>query len=361
MLQRVKEYNEHQSINQSRLKKLLGAEDPRTFLMDIELKSQSLTIGSLVDCLLTSPDEFPIDYYVSQLESLPSDTIQAILQETLNSISLDATTSDNLENHRSYMVTGQTFSAYQPNWKLETKIAKVIEQGSELFKEMIVSRGRTIISRDDWDLANIVANSIKNNSTVGGFITHVDENIQLLFQHPIYFKVNGIECKALLDVLRIDHAKKNVQIIDIKTMSGATLEFPNNVQSYKYDLQMAFYYLAVQSLTSMPNGPIHNYNIECAFIVESTTNVGHPLMYFCTKDFINLGLYGRAETFAFLQEGKGVKYANSKSNYSLNFKKREGIIHLLNKYSYYMQNGWEKNQRIAQHDSVFTLDWFGIV
>ena len=355
MLQRVIDYNANQAINQSRLKKLLGNEDPKTFLMDIELTSKSVTVGSLVDCMLTSPEEFNNDYYVSQLENLPSETIQNIVKEQFSTIegmsTPETVITDNIQDYMSILVTGELFAKYQANWKLDTKVNKIVGEGAQYFRELVLSRGKQIVSQNDYQLAEIVANSIKNNPDTSWVFNYntMNHDVIRLFQHPIYFKLNGIECKALLDLLIIDLEKKEVTIVDIKTMSGHVLSFESNAKSFNYNLQMAFYYLAVKSLI-IPNGPFEEYNIKCGFLVESTTHCGTPVYYECTKDFIEVGLYGIPE-----------RIAETNYNYPLNFKEQEGIIHLLKKYKYYLENGWQKNQRIIKHNSHFKIDWFGIV
>jgi hypothetical protein len=358
MLQRVIDYNESQSINQSRLKKLLGNEDPKTFLLDIELSSKSITVGSLVDCLLTSPEEFSNDYYVSQLVNLPSDTIQLIVKETFDNVwnnvsqSNDNNINEDINYYKSTILTGETFGKYQPNWKVETKLNKILEEEpAQYFRELVLSAGKQIVSRDDYELAEIVANSMKAR-----FPLEDSPNCVITTQHPIYFRVNGIECKALIDVLAINHETKTVIITDIKTMSGHVLDFGRSVNSFGYNLQMAFYYLAGKSLTSMVEGPCHNYTIKCQFIVESTTNCGTPVCFECTEDFIQTGLYGISS-----RKVRTFKYNEDLREYPLIIKEQEGILNLLKKYDYYLTNGWQKNQRIVKNNSIFTLDWFGIV
>lgn len=356
MLQRVKDYNESQAINQSRLKKLLGNEDPQIFLsMETSIDTKSITIGSLVDCLITSPEEYLTDYYISELESLPTDSIQAIVTETFSHVSQtsEEPISDDIKDYVREMLLQPSFETYQANWKVETKIKKLVGdgetlgEGNKFWRELVLSRGKKIISKANDELAHLVKDSLLNNFS--SWFREEELYINRFFQYPIYFKKDDIECKALIDMLLVNHQEKTVYVIDLKTMSGNTLSFPDSVKSFGYNLQMAFYYWSALSLTK-PGGLYEEYDIKCGFIVESTTNIGQPLLYMCTQDFIEVGLYGIDK-----------RLLNSDSLYPLIFKEQEGIVHLLNKYKYYINNGFEKNQRIVANNSKFTLDWFGIV
>ena len=79
-----------------------------------------------------------------------------------------------------------------------------------------------------------------------------NENVIVLYQVPIYFKIDGIECKALPDIaiLFLDNVEfenedgtkvvqktlKAIQVLDLKTIGRDNLEFFDSVISYRYDI-----------------------------------------------------------------------------------------------------------------------------
>lgn len=51
-------------------------------------------------------------------------------------------------------------------------------------------------------------------------------HIELIHQFPIYFKLEDMDCKALLDGVKIDHENKTVTPFDLKTTSKNSWDFP---------------------------------------------------------------------------------------------------------------------------------------
>lgn len=73
-------------------------------------------------------------------------------------------------------------------------------------------------------------------------------NDKLFIQNefPILWKYPGFEldCKSMLDRVVIDHEKKEIKLIDIKTTSHLS-EFKDKAIEYRYNRQMAFYWMAL--------------------------------------------------------------------------------------------------------------------
>jgi len=54
----------------------------------------------------------------------------------------------------------------------------------------------------------------------------------------------GLSCKSMLDRIIIDHERKEISIVDLKTTSNLP-EFKDKAKEYRYHRQMAFYWMAV--------------------------------------------------------------------------------------------------------------------
>ena len=63
---------------------------------------------------------------------------------------------------------------------------------------------------------------------------------------PIYWKYPELElpCKSMLDRLIIDHEKKEIYMVDLKTTTHMS-EFKDKAREYKYQRQLAFYWMAL--------------------------------------------------------------------------------------------------------------------
>lgn len=353
MLEREIKYRESNALNYSRLKKLKYNSNPQNFLIDTPIESKGITIGSLVDCLLTSKDEFTKDYYVTELEILPSDGIKKIVDELYEQIK-DRKEIDvilPINEYANIFKEFDSFKNYQRNYKEETKIKKVVEEGSKYFNDLILCGDRTVVTKDNYNLAIAVADSLKSGNQTSWAFQIDFPDVEMYYQYPIYFTYEGVECKALIDIFAIDRVKKVLNIIDIKTTSGETLDFHFNVRNFDYDWQMGFYFLAATSMTNNPKHEFYGYKIECFFVVESTTNIGNPITFECTKEFINFALNGRPT----------VELKDENKNYSIIYNKVEGVFDLIEKYKYYSKNGFDGNLRVAKANSFFKLDWYGIV
>lgn len=63
----------------------------------------------------------------------------------------------------------------------------------------------------------------------------------------IYWEYPGLNlpCKSMLDRLIIDHEKKEIYMVDLKTTSHMS-EFKDKAKEYKYHRQLAFYWMALE-------------------------------------------------------------------------------------------------------------------
>ncbi len=89
-----------------------------------------------------------------------------------------------------------------------------------------------------------------------------DENI---YQLPLYGEAEGIRLKGLLDWVSINHTKKVINLIDLKTSHFNKPElFLIGAKDYRYDFQMAFYrYLLIQNYKHLIEA---GYKIICYWL-----------------------------------------------------------------------------------------------
>lgn len=66
-------------------------------------------------------------------------------------------------------------------------------------------------------------------------------------EFPIYWIYPGLDlpCKSMLDRLIIDHEKKEIIMVDLKTTSHLS-DFASKAKEYKYHRQFAFYWMALE-------------------------------------------------------------------------------------------------------------------
>lgn len=342
----MEEYFQNPAVSQSQLKTLLIS--PKAFGEErkVELyfeEKEHFTIGSAVDCMLTEgEDAYKSKYHISKVENKPSDVVKSIINQVFDYAS---NTDEEIglildPMYRVLITTCCEHHNYQNNWKNETKVSKICEY-YEYWEDLKLARGKTILSIEEETLIDTIVMSLRTNEVTSKYFNQ--EEIQ--YQVPIYFEFDGVECRALLDMVIFDRENKTIQPIDIKTMGDYTLKFPISLRRRRYDIQAAFYTEALQWL--YPDYEI----LPFKFIVESTTAPGDPLVFNCTTDLLVLGKFGRPEYY--FKGRDEIKYQK--------FEEIKGFVQLIELYKYYSTNGFDKDKIVRENSSELLLDWSGII
>jgi hypothetical protein len=348
----LESYYENPAISQSKLKLLLSnpklfntVEEPEMYFEE----KKHFTIGSAVDCLLTQPQiEFDSKYHISNLQNKPSDTVKSIVNQVFDKV---------IEQQYEAIGPITTYSdiilqcceehQYQSGWKEQTKINKICEAW-EYWEDLKQALGKQVLSQEENDLISQIVMSIRTSEATSKYFEK-NRHIEVIFQMAIAFEYKGIVCKALLDMVIINHQNKTIQPIDIKTMGDYTINFPKSLRQRRYDIQAAFY---VEALKSKEVYTIYEI-LPFKFIVESTIDPGTPLVFTCTKSLLDLGKYGRN---GFLIEGE----KSVIQNYIV-IPEIKGFHQLIEDYEWYLENGFEKSRKIVESKSEFQIDWEGII
>ena len=358
----VEDYYTNPAISQSQLKLLLGP-DPSIFntIQEPDLyfeEKKHFIIGNGVDIQLTQSSEaFNEKFHVSNIQNKPSDTIKSIVNQVYDLVKEEVgSLADKglLRDHTSKIIDSCNDHNYQPNWKTETRVAKVGESW-EYWEDLKAAEGKQILSQEENDLISQIVMSIRSNSVTGPYFIP-QPNQEILYQYPIYFSYNNVDCKALLDMVIIDHDKKTIQPIDIKTMGDQTLYFPKSLRQRRYDIQAAFYTQALFQWW-IDNDRYTDYRIlNFKFIVESTTNPGNPLVFTCDEELLKIGNFGR-ESFRL----KGVSSIKLIDMYYGKTDEVKGFNQLIEDYKWYLENGFEKKREIVEAQGEFQINWNGII
>ena len=162
-----------------------------------------------------------------------------------------------------------------------------------------------------------------------------------MHQIPIYFNYKGIECKALLDGILIDHHDKTIEPFDLKTTSKSVFDFTDSFLQYGYYRQCAFYEQALLSDES----PIKHlldegYKLLDYIFIVTETNVKstRPAVIYKTTELDRLvGLKGGLS--------KGRHYP--------------GVDNLLSDYIWHTQNDyWDMPKFLLESRGIITLNIF---
>ncbi len=332
------EYKNSTAVSQSLIKSLLYGVGLYHKIAKEEEEETHFLIGDAVDILLTQgEDVFNSLFYVSKVDK-PSDTIMNIVNYVF------IRDKSKFNNTQSLILEACRVYNYQSNWKDETRLFKIIELGEVYWKELVKCDGKTMIDLDQSITINLVVNSLRNHR----FTKNIFEQ-ESLNQLAIYFELDGISCKALLDRVNIDHWNKTLQPIDIKTIGDYTKSFKFNAQRFRYDIQAAWY---TEALTKWAVFNYPEYTIlPFQFVVESTKYPGFcPLVFTCSQEDLNSGKYGvNVINHIEIYNPYGKLIVERPRTY-------KGFLEGLKLYKWYEENSYDLDKEIVESKGNLTLE-----
>lgn len=360
--ERIEEYFASTDISQSQLKLLLGPNPSlfNTAQPESELyyeEKEHFIIGDGVDIQLTgSLEDFNRKYHVSDVQNKPSDKLKSIINEVFDNVKrlgIQPNDIGDMRHYHPYILQACNHHDYQINWKDATRLNKILEC-YEYWEDLKASQGKIVLSREQNDKISSIVMSFRTHRHTAEYFRESGVR-EILYQIPIYFEYGGVRCRALLDMMIINHKDKTIQPIDIKTLGDATLYFPKSLRRRRYDIQAAFYTQAVESLPEL-EGVWKDYKIlPFKFLVESTTYPGTPLVFTCNRNLLYIGKHGRPQIIQRSYNKEGEIFTHSR------VEAIKGFHDLLEDYNYYMNYGFDVERRVREAQGEFNLDWDGII
>lgn len=349
------EYSKIEAVNQSLLKALVDGVSPskiRNTKYYEEFKHFKL--GDLVDCLITTPDELNELFYFGELATMPSANVISMVRQLYDMSGGAIYKLDDwpiilqqiINDHNHHIKRHKDF------WPHDTRIKSIVKDGTPYLEHLKAANGRTIISKREKDLADLIVNNIlTHDHTRSIFQTTPEFNKTFLGQVGLVWEYKGFKCKGLLDLVIIDHDRKVIWPIDIKTTSKPTHKFREAAEHLRYDIQAAWYMhglrdaknKGVLKINELQSIDISDYTlVPLSFVVESTTSPGCPLVYHTTSKDLDVGRYGLNK----------VTYGNGNR---IIFPPLEGYEELLETYDYIVNKGGQYNKEIDNQNGRLQL------
>jgi len=306
-------FRETKAVSASRLNDL--AYSPLLYKHNLEATDRQPTaamiFGSAVDCMITEPGEFQNRYYVSKVDA-PSETIQKIVKGVFDEVVEENKKFPDekllhpfseLGNFNSNIIEHAAYQQYGQSWKPETLVKKVVDGGSEYFKELINSADKEILQKEEFESVVAVVDRLSNNEFIKDYFD--GDMYERFWQLPIIFELKDhndevVLCKALLDLVVVDHENKAIRVFDIKTTGQSVHSFVSSYMKFGYFRQGSFYFRAATDFfkTMFPEYQVMN----TGFIVAEKANLNPPMIYHMSTQDIMTGEYGGITSY-----GKQVK------------------------------------------------------
>ena len=350
-------YFERKAVSRSLLSELVRHPLRAKAMLDgvaEKVESEAMTFGSAFDSLMfDTATEFSSKYKIRQYENPWTDrrkntgkfayALEQIMQETLANDATSATFAATEDIETMFMQAYTQSGIKSP--KVYDLVAEFVELGGrEWVKESMMANMFTMISQDDYNkLAAMKANLINDEYVGHLFVMDVPEthsvrdgDVEIIYQMDIDFDIEGVKCKALPDIVKIDHATKVINIYDLKTTSSYDQNVMGSIVKFGYDLQAAWYTIALNALT-MQGEKYEGYTVagDFGFIFIDTNMINAPIHVMISENDLSCAING------------GNRYG----------KPRKGVFQILSDYMWHVgTDKWDYPREYYENDGYIKTD-----
>lgn len=244
-------------------------------------------LGSALDCLLTDKSSWNDNFVVIDATRPTTN-----LAKFIDKLPCGLTKDSDIELFR------EAYDKSEYKINIEKIVDKLFnsEENIKYYESICIEeRDKYILSKEEFDIVNRARDLVMANPFTQKYFISMEEHIELLHQHPVYFEYRGFECKALLDGIRIDHNAKTIQPFDLKTTGSGVHNFKKSFREFGYYRQASMYKMAIEHDSYIKELIDKGYKIlNFIFIVvdNKITSTMAAIMYETSENDIKVGLDG---------------------------------------------------------------------
>lgn len=240
------EYRESPAFNYSLISKFdRGGFDVLSTLKEKEI-SPNLTFGSVVDCLLTVPQEFDKKYAVCDFPDI-TEKIESTVKVLFTMYGTTYKSLNDIPLHNLLDVLDA--EAFQKTYKNETRTNNILTKGDKYYQTLCNTVGKEVIPSETYIKAISCVEAVKNHEIAKKYFTNnpFDET-KNYYQLKFKTELDGIEYKGMLDVIHVDYKNKTIDLIDLKTSGKPEWHFPESFIKWNYSMQSRLYFRIVYKI-----------------------------------------------------------------------------------------------------------------
>lgn len=212
-----------------------------------KIETPPLTFGSAVDTKLTDGDEaFNERFIVCDFPPL-SDTLISItkfLHKNFHESCRKLSMIDDAEINRTALVFN-----YYANPRYENfRVKNIKESCDEYYSLLTLAGDKTVLSQNDYADIMACVDELKTNSATKYFFSSnpFETHIEKVFQLKFRTEFKDIPVRCMFDEIIVDHEKKLIYPIDLKTSGHPEEEFEGSFTQWRYDIQAKLYTYILQ-------------------------------------------------------------------------------------------------------------------
>ena len=271
-----------------------GEEYLKKYLSEEGIEGDALDFGRMLHHYFLQKDTFFETYYV-----LPDDLVKPSSKQQEDFANAVIEKLDGKYNTSIAEIYGSIYASKGISDTKKEELAKVAYMKLKGYIDLISrNRNKEQVSSFDWYRIMQYESYVKNHKGLKLILDNSSsETVQHFNETEILFDLYGVEAKAFIDKLIIDHINKKIIIVELKThstkfeSSNLKESFTNAILDYYYHVQIALYKQAVLSFiqANLPQSVLL-YEIEYYFVVcRKNFFFTTSLLAFKDKYLINKG------------------------------------------------------------------------
>jgi len=203
---------------------------PKALIKKSIVKNEGAKIGSLTDDLLLNKENFKKLYHIFDGEK-PTATLGKLCTYIIDNFTKVPSKETVLKIIRN--------NKYWNKQKDETILNNFDKPEFWKYLESFIKySNKTLVTTSDM----ILASTLKDTLLTHKFSKHIFNNdCETHNQFKFNIKINDLKYRGIIDILQIDHDKKTIRIIDLKTGANSLSEFLGSFLKFRYYLQEAVY------------------------------------------------------------------------------------------------------------------------
>jgi len=249
-------------------------------------KTEALTFGSLVDCMLTDEENLESRFAVVADLNKVDPKIDGIVKTMI-----ERDVDYSVDKEKELLAILDDYS-YWARYKPETRIKHIYDDSFNYYNVVKQSKGKTVVTQEQYDKAAELVKAAREHAYVGDIIgattPFVDEEklwqpkfkVKLLQGDP---EMHPLVFKAMMDLVVVNNEQRTIQIYDIKTSACESWNFPDSYWKWNYHYQATLYEKVMKRVIA--GTEYEDYDVlPLKFIVLSKT-AGEPLVWERCQNF----------------------------------------------------------------------------